>query len=717
MSKKNTPRRKIKKIKNVGTIKEQILALLNANPRKEYSPKKLFKSLQLNTKTDKMKAVEALEALLENSEIKQSTEGKFKAKIELQYITGKVDFVNAKFAYIVSEETEEDVWVDANKLHFALDSDIVKVATFPAKKNKRPEGEVVEIIERGRNEFVGRIEVSQKYSFVVADNRRMHEDIFIPKEHTNGAKDGYKVIVKIVEWHTETSSPVGVVTQVLGKAGENDTEMHAILAEYDLPHYFPPEIQDMAAKIKATIPEKEIAKRMDLRNTPTFTIDPTDAKDFDDALSIRKTEEGLWEVGIHIADVSHYVKPNTKLDKEAYQRGTSVYLVDRVVPMLPERISNEICSLRPNEDKLTFSAIFLLDDEAKVHKQWFGRTVIHSDRRFAYEEAQEVLDSGKGDYAQELIKLNELAKKLEVTRYKQGAINFETTEVKFNLDENGKPIGVQIKERKEAHKLIEEFMLLANLYVATFVYNLPTKFNQKAGEYTMVYRTHDEPDTEKLENFSTFARKLGHQIATQGKALSSSLNQLSENVASTAQQNILQSLAIRTMAKAKYTTEATQHFGLAFEHYTHFTSPIRRYPDLMVHRLLAHYLSGGKSKNLEEFEQKCKHSLDREKLAADAERASIKYKQVEYMQMMEDRVFDGVVTGVTDWGIYVEMVETKCEGMIRMTDLVDDFYELDAENYRIIGKSTKKIIAFGDDLKVKVKDTNLEKRTIDLFLV
>jgi ribonuclease R len=500
---------------------------------------------------------------------------------------------------------------------------------------------------------------------------------------------------------------------VLGMAGENETEMHAILAEFGLPYEFPTQVIQAAQEIKEDINEAEIKKRRDMRGTLTFTIDPEDAKDFDDALSFKYLDNGNWEIGIHIADVSHYLLPGDILDKEAYRRATSVYLVDRCVPMLPERLSNELCSLRPNEDKLTFSAIFEMDATGKVHNEWFGRTIIHSDRRFSYEQAQEVIETQQGDVVKELTILNTLAKKMRAQRFKDGAISFETIEVKFKLDEKGKPLAVVPKVRKDAHKLIEEFMLLANKKVAEFVFNLKGKEKN-----TMVYRTHDAPNPEKLATLSNFAKRFGHTVVLDDEnTIAKELNKLSDEVEGKPEQNVLQSLAIRTMSKAIYSIQPDMHFGLAFKHYSHFTSPIRRYPDVMAHRLLQHYLDGGKSADKEYYIEACEHSSAQEKLAAEAERSSIKFKQVEFMQSSIGEEFAGVVTGVTEFGMFVEIVATKCEGMVRLADLDDDFYEVDMENYRIVGKRNKRMITLGDSVQVIVKSTNLERRTIDLELV
>lgn len=709
-----------KRGKKKAHFREALRQLFQENRQKGFSINQMFRLLGLRSRADKNRMVEDLEALAQTGQVFMTDEGYFQGKDQAPaaLYEGVVDFVNPRFAFVVCEGLESDVWVNVDDLKFALDGDRVKVKVFPQRAGKKPEGEVVEILHRAKDEFVGKIELSERYAFVVADNKKMHLDIFVPNNAINEARHGDKVIVKIVEWHTEKNSPVGVVKQVLGQAGTHETEMHAILAEFGLPTTFPPEVEEEAKRIRSRVTEAEIKKRRDFRPITTFTIDPVDAKDFDDALSIRKLENGHWEIGIHIADVTHYVRPGTALEEEAYQRATSVYLVDRVVPMLPEKLSNDLCSLRPHEDRLTFSAVFELDDEAQVHHQWFGRTVIYSDRRFAYEEAQEVLESGQGDFAQELLTLNRLAKTLTKRRFQAGAINFETQEVRFKLDENGRPIDIYIKERRDAHRLIEEFMLLANRYVAEFIYTM-REGKKNDQEKTMVYRIHEEPDAEKLKNFSVFARKFGHDVALSGKAISTTLNRLVSRTTGTPQQDVLQYLAIRTMAKARYSTEAIGHFGLAFDHYTHFTSPIRRYPDMMVHRLLQRYLEQKSSINREECEAQCKHATDMEKRAADAERASIKYKQVEFMQLQKDqhKVYLGVVTGVTEWGVYVEITETKCEGMVRMSDMLDDFYELDADNYRLIGKKHGRMIVFGDTVRVKIKDTNLEKRTMDLQLV
>jgi ribonuclease R len=694
---------------------ELILGFLDAHPLGAFSAKTITQKLGFRDKPSKAIIKELLLQLSQQGKVRQLRNGNFTSGRKLEYLEGVVDFVNPRFCYVIIPEMDEDVWVKAADMNGALDRDVVKVAIHKTQRHgKRPEGVIEEILKRGRQEFVGKVELSDRWAFVIPDHRKMFQDIFIPPGKSLDAKNNDKVVVRITEWPSgRNQNPTGEVIRILGPAGENEAEIHSIMAEFDLPFEFPERILAASAKIRDTISQQEISKRKDFRNITTFTIDPEDAKDFDDALSLRALENGNFEVGVHIADVTHYLKPNSALDQEAQDRGTSVYLVDRTIPMLPERLSNELCSLRPKEDKLTFSAVFEVDGNARVKNQWFGRTIIHSDRRFTYEEAQQRIDSVEGDLAKELTILNELALKLRVNRFRRGAINFETTEVKFQLDPQGKPLAVIPKIRKDAHKLIEEFMLLANRKVAEFVYH------RKKGKHkdTFVYRIHDYPDPEKLTAFSVFARKFGHDLEIREQAIAKSLNNLIDDIEGKPEQDVLQQLAIRTMAKAKYTTEAKGHFGLAFDHYSHFTSPIRRYPDVMVHRLLAHYLNGGSSVEKDEYEPLCQHSSEREKRAADAERASVKYKQVEYMQGMEDQEFEGIVSGVTEWGIYVEMVETRCEGMVRLSDLGDDYYQFDEENYRVVGQRNKNVITLGDMVTVVVKKTNIDRRTIDLQLV
>lgn len=698
---------------NSDISKSQLIKIFTSNPGKAFSYKQLSRRLGFTDQGSRERVFDYLKELKQEGKVVMREDGDYFYKHETKIITGKVDLANAKYAYIVSEETEEDVRVFKEKLMFAMDNDIVKVKVLGSSRDGRQEGEVVEIVQRFRDELVGRIQVSKGFAFVVPDFKRLYFDVFVDERGINGARNGDKVLVRVTEWPSSPNKkPVGEVVRVFGPAGENEAEINSIMAEFGLPFEFPEEVIEESEQISEKIPQGEIAKRRDFRTITTFTIDPADAKDFDDALSVRQLDNGHWEIGVHIADVTHYVHPKSLLEKEAYSRATSVYLVDRVIPMLPVKLSNGLCSLRPHEDKLTFSAVFELDEEGKLYAQWIGKTIIHSDRRFAYEDAQAILEAGEGEYVEELHVLNRIAKKLKDKRFKNGAISFETLEVKFKLDEKGKPLSIYIKERKDAHKLIEEFMLLANRKVAEFVFNLKKGKTRN----TMVYRIHDNPDPEKLSNFSVFAAKFGYKVDVE-KDISTELNNLAEQTEGKPEQSVLQNLAIRTMAKAKYSTESKGHFGLAFDHYSHFTSPIRRYPDMMAHRLIERYLQGAPSAEKEEYEERCQHSSDMEKRAADAERASIKYKQVEFMLNTIGNQYRGIVSGVTDWGLYVEIQETMSEGMVRLTDMQDDYYELDAANYRIIGRRNKCIISFGDEVTVEVKAANLMERTIDLLLV
>lgn len=701
------------KITDAAQLARKILNFLDNNYGKEFNAKQIIKKLEIRDSLTKGAVEPTMHKLAAAGSISKNPRNYFASVKEPEFIEGEVDYVNPRFAYIRPEakyEMEEDILVKEADLKHALDGDKVRVMVYPAKGSTgRLEGKVLEITGRIRDEFVGRVEISPRYAFVVADFRKMHHDIFVHKGDLNGAEHNQKVVVKITEWREEDKNPTGKIVRVLGKAGEHEVEIHSIMAEFGLPFEYPKEVEEEANAIPEEIPTDEIKNRRDMRDIPTFTIDPVDAKDFDDAISYQKLENGNYEIGVHIADVTHYVKPKTKLEQEAYDRATSVYLVDRTIPMLPERLSNGLCSLRPNEDKLTFSCVFEMDENADVLNHWIGRTVTHSDRRFAYEEAQENIDKQEGDFYQELTFLNELAKKIRKRRFDKGAINFETVEVKFKLDDKGTPLGLMIKERKDIHKLIEEFMLLANRTVAEFIYN------RNKGKDTFVYRIHDFPDIEKLETFSTFAKRFGHDIKiSEGTKISKALNQLMDEIVGKPEQNVLEQLAIRSMAKAKYTTEPKGHFGLAFKHYTHFTSPIRRYPDMMVHRLLQHYLDGGKGPDAEAWEDKCIHSSEREKRAADSERASIKYKQVEYMSLAEDKDYEGIITGVTEWGVYVEITETKCEGMVKVSEMNDDYYDFDEKNMRLIGSRNKKIITLGDKVMIRVVATDIDRRTIDL---
>ncbi len=712
MSKKKFKKEKEKKNKKEqGGMYSSLLILLEEMSGKSYSPQQLIKKLGLKKKSLIEDLFKLLDALEEEGKVEQLSSGQYKSTRKKKAMSGLVDHVNPRFAYIVTGiEGQKDIYVRSADLASAIHGDTVEVELSNRKTGENPEGKVTSILKRGRSKFVGRIELSRNFGFVVPDYKKIYQDFFIYPENLNGATANDKVLFEVTKWADRDKSPEAKVVEILGKTGENEAEIHSIMAEFDLPFRFPENVLKESEGISEGITKEEVKKRWDFRDVLTFTIDPEDAKDFDDAISFRKLENGNYEIGVHIADVTHYVVPGTALDDDAFDRATSVYLVDRTVPMLPERLSNALCSLRPNEDKLTFAAVFEMDIKGKVLKEWFGRTVIHSDHRFSYEQAQEVIETGKGTFAEELKILNELHHILRKERFTKGAVNFETTEVKFKLDEKGKPLAVVPKVRKDAHKLIEEFMLLANRSVATYVYKM------KKGEEknTFVYRTHDLPDQEKVEDFSRFAKQFGHSLNFESASISRSLNKLMEEIEGKPEQNVLQSLAVRAMAKAKYTTDAKGHFGLAFDHYTHFTSPIRRYPDMMVHRLLQHYLDKGKSVPKKEYEEKCVHTSEREKRAADAERASIKYKQVEFMSMAENKEYSGIITGVTDFGIFVEIVETKCEGMVRLADMKDDFYEFDEKNYRVIGRRRKKIYRLGDEVKVRIKKTDIDRRLIDL---
>lgn len=696
-------------------LTQLITEVLQKSGNQALNYKQVSAKLNVTDPESKMGVQEILKDATRSGIFKEVAKGKYILKELRTILIGRVDMTADGSAYIVTEdEFEDDIYIAPRKLRNALHGDIVKIHAYESKRIGKKEGEVIEIIERARTNFTGVLKVSPQFAFLIADDRKMLHDIFVPIENLNGAKDGEKVVVSILDWPAGSKNPVGTVKDVLGAQGENNTEMNAILADFGFPLSFPDSVEKEANELSPEISQEEISKRKDFRNKLTFTIDPFDAKDFDDAISFVKLEEGKYEIGVHIADVTHYVKPDTTLDAEAFERGTSVYLVDRVIPMLPERLSNNLCSLRPNEDKLCFSAVFEIDEKANVLSEWFGKTIIHSDKRLSYEEAQEMIESKEGELSKELEILNSLAYVMRERRFKNGAISFETVETKFHLDENGKPLGVYVKERKDAHKLIEDYMLLANKKVAEFI----GKNHKGKDKLTFVYRAHDVPKETSLLNFSQFAARFGYKInMNSSKETAHSLNHLMEEVEGKKEQNVLTQLAIRSMAKAIYTTKSMSHYGLGFDHYTHFTSPIRRYPDMMVHRLLEHYLANGKSVNEEAYEKMSTHSSQMEKRAADAERASVKYKQAEYLLDQIGTEYLGLISGVTEWGMYVEIEENKCEGMIRLRDMTDDFYSLDEKNYAIIGQRKKKQYQLGDEVRVRVKNVDLAKRQIDFTLV
>lgn len=699
-------------IYNKKSLAKAILGIFSAHPTHAQNYKQIAKTLGIKDGQGKHLITEVLYELTYQEILKEQYRGKFVMKAKSLQQEGIVEMDRDGNAHVITDDNQE-IFVAEYNLNHALHGDRVRIATAPSRRRNRIEAEVVEIVERAKRQFVGSVQLEKNYAFVVPDNKLMPYDIFIPKDGLKGLKHGQKVIVRITDWPLNMKNPLGEVVEILGKPGVHEVEMHAILAEFELPYRFPEELDRLAEKISDRITTDDYSARRDFREIPTITIDPADAKDFDDALSIRKTGDNTWEVGVHIADVTHYVKPGTPIDNEAIERGTSVYLVDRCVPMLPERLSNFICSLRPNEEKLCFSAVFEMDGNANILNQWFGRTVILSKRRFAYEEAQVVIETGQGDMKDEILTLHNLAQQLRQQRFKAGAIAFDRVEVKFKLDEAGKPLGVFFKEQKEANQLIEEFMLLANKRVAELIGRPAPKEKSKP----FVYRIHDKPNPDKFDSFRSFVTRFGYVVeGGTDKQISKSLNKLLQKARGTKEQNLIETLALRSMAKARYSSNNIGHYGLAFPHYTHFTSPIRRFPDMMVHRLLAHYLDGGSPKNSEALEQLCKHSSDMELRATEAERMSIKYKQVEYMSERIGQEFPGVISGVTNFGFFVELVESKCEGLVALRDLDDDYYQFDEDNYCLVGNQTKRRFQLGDEVTVKVWRANLEKKQLDFKL-
>jgi ribonuclease R len=701
---------------------DSVLAIFTKQPYRAYNYKQVAASLGLKDKASKDLVNIILVELIEDGAIQELKPGKYRISSSYvretpqlkNYITGKVDMKGTGKAYITNDEGGEDIYIAPNNTSRALNGDRVKVLLFPKRKDHKIEGQIIEILERAKEQYVGIIDVSKHFAYLVADNINMPVDILIPKDAVKDAQTGQKVVVKITEWPEHSKNPIGTVVEVLGQPGDNDVEMKSILAEFDFPWVFPEKVEKEASKIERGITSQEVARRKDFRDVFTITIDPPDAKDFDDALSLRKLPNDNFEVGVHIADVSFYVKTGSLVDKEGFDRGTSVYLVDRTIPMLPEKLSNDLCSLKPHEDKLCYSAVFELGDGADIKQQWMGRTVINSDRRFNYEEVQEIIETGQGEFSEEIMVLHKLATKLREERFRKGSINFDSQEVKFELDEKGKPLSVYIKEQKESNRLIEDFMLLANQKVAELIGKV--KESQKAK--TFVYRIHDTPSAEKLATFAQFLSKLGYKLNIENrKGLASSFNNLFKQIEGKGEQNMIETIAIRTMAKAIYSTINIGHYGLGFRFYTHFTSPIRRYPDLMVHRLLDLYLHDGKSVIQEEYEKKCEHSSDMEKKAVEAERASVKYKQAEYLMDKIGEEFYGLISGVSKWGIYVELIGNKCEGMVRLRDLTDDYYFLDEENYQVTGQRHGYQYKLGDKVKIRVKKIDLSRKEMDFQII
>ena len=691
-----------------------IVGMFREQPERKFTLKGLAAASGGADKAGKDMTKRILDTLLEQGYIEgQGRVGYCLSRSNLIRYQGVVDMSNSGNLYVSSTELSSDVFIHSRNSKHALNGDIVEFVVTHTARTGALEGEITKILERSSHCYVGVADVVSKSAIIVEpDSKRLPVDIYLSAKKYPKVKTGDKVAVRIRDWYDGDDMPIGELVDILGANGDNDAEMHAILLEYDLPYKFEPAVEQAAAEIDSTITAKDYAERRDMRDVPTFTIDPADAKDFDDALSIRTLGNGQWEIGVHIADVTHYVRPGSVIDDEALERGTSVYLVDRTIPMLPERLSNELCSLRPNEEKLCFSAVFVVDEKLKIISEWFGRTVIYSNRRFTYEEAQAIIEGTEGDMREEILTLNRLAQAMRKERYRKGAIAFDRREAKFHLDEKGKPTGVYFKVQKEANQLIEEFMLLANRRVATFC----AKKNGKPR--TMVFRVHDEPNSEKFDRFRTFIMRFGHLFKAQkGVAVAKELNQLMDDIKGKPEQNVVSMLAIRSMSKAIYTTANIGHYGLAFPYYTHFTSPIRRYPDMMVHRLLQRYLDGGKSADRDALESLCEHSSEREVIAAEAERASIKYKMVEFMADKIGEEFDGHISGLSEWGVFVELENSIVEGMVAMRDIVGDYYRFDEARYEVYGHSTGNVLTLGDRVRVKVKSADLRRRMLDFTFV
>lgn len=713
-----------KKTKNsLSTFVNTILTIFGENPFKPMNYKQIAKIMSVRDNAGKDVIYQILITLFNEGKLIEERPYRYLLHPDLiheygpkqQIITGIVDMKSTGKAYVIPDEGGEDIYIASNNTGKALHGDKVKVAMFPKRKSKKNEGEIVEIVQRAKIDFVGIFSLSHGFAFVVSDRQNMPLDIYVPKGKYKGAHDGQKVIVRLTDWPDNARNPFGEVIKVLGNPGENNVEMQSILAEYEYPLDFPKAVEKEAKSISDKIKSSEIKKRRDFRDVFTVTIDPHDAKDFDDALSLRITKNGNYEVGVHIADVSHYVQPGSAIDIEAQERGTSVYLVDRTIPMLPEKLCNNVCSLRPEEEKLAFSVVFDFNENAEILSTWIGKTVIKSDRRYAYEEVQEMIEGADGDNKDKLMILNDLATKLRAKRMEEGCINFHSEEVKFILDENGKPIDTYVKVQKEANMLIEDFMLLANRTIAETMAKPDSKFK----DYTFVFRVHDEPNPEKLYNFIQLVSKLGYKMNISSREnLVRSYNALFNAVDGKGEKNLVETVAIRTMAKAIYSTVNIGHYGLAFPYYTHFTSPIRRYPDLLVHRLVERYLIENQSSvDKEEYEDLCFHASEMEKRAAEMERDSVKYKQAEYLQDQIGKVFDGLISGISKWGIYVELKDSKCEGLIKYADINDDFYYLDEENFRVIGREFGNVYQLGDEVKIQVKSVNLIKKQLDFSMV